>query len=641
VRVDYRPLPAVTSLEGALAAGAPVIWPRGVPRDEVDHTGQHAAVESASQEEEGPATNIHAENHFARGDVSRGFREADVVVERSYRTSRVHQCYLEPHAAVADPDPLGDGLTIYTGTQGQYTVRDEVARILSLPTSRVRVVPMTLGGGFGAKYGLVEPLVGAVALALKRPMRLVLPRSEDFLSTTPAPECVIELKTGARADGTLTALEARVLLDNGVFPAALGGIIAILLGSYYRFPNLKIDCLEVLTNKPQAGFYRAPGAAQATFAIESNIDEMARELGSDPLEFRLQNAVESGDLMSNGSPWPSLGLRQCLEKLRGQPAWLERRRGVNEGIGIAVGGWPCAMSPAASLCRVERDGTVRVHVGSVDISGVNSSMVLVAAEVLGVPPEQVEIVAGDTSSGPFAPGSGGSQITYSVAGAVAAAAREAREKLLRLAADHLEARLDDLELSAGQVQVKGVPSSSVSIGKLAGMAERKAGGPGPIIGQGGAAPEENAPGFVVHLVKVYVDPETGRVTPRRYLAVQDVGFALNPMMIEGQIHGGAVQGIGWALHEALTYDDHGQLLAGSFTEYDLPKAAAVPGIEAVLVENPSPHGPFGARGVGEPPVTAGAAAIANAVRDAVGVRVTELPIRPESLWRALREGDRG
>jgi CO/xanthine dehydrogenase Mo-binding subunit len=637
VLVDYEPLPAVVDPLKALADDSPVIWPNGLPKEGADLTAQHAAVDKETEEEEKEPSNLHAENHFARGDVEQGFKEADIVVERVYKTPIVHQSYMEPHAVVAEPGALGQNVTLYTSTQGQFIVRDETARLLGLPKNKVRVVPMTMGGGFGAKYGLMEPLVGAVALALGRPARMVLTRSEDFLTTTPSPASIIELKTGAKKDGTLTALQARVTMDNGVFPFTLGGIVGILLGGYYKCQNVKIDCFEVLTNKPQGGAYRAPGAPSATFALESNVDEMARALGIDPLEFRMRNAAETGDLMGNGDPWPNIGLRQCLERMREHPAWQGNSKQPNQGVGIAVGGWPCGMSPAAAVCRVDHDGIVRVQVGSVDISGVNSTYPLIAAEILGVSPDQVEIVQGDTRSGPYGPPSGGSQTTYSVAGAVANAAREVRRRLLELAADHFEASADDLEIKDGVVQVRGVPDRTIPIGELADIAENKKGGPGPVIGEGRAAVEENAPGFVVHLAKVQVDPDTGRVELQQYVAIQDVGFALNPTLVEGQIHGGAVQGIGWGLHEAMVYDENGQLLTGTFMDYDMPKAAQVPDIEAILIQNPAPHGPFGARGIGEPPITAGAAAIANAVRDASGARVVELPIRAESVWRALNE----
>lgn len=645
VLIDYEPLPTVVDPELALAADAPVIWPNGLPKDGADLTAQHAAVDKETEDEDREPSNLNAENHFARGNVAEGFKQADVIVERVYRTSIVHQGYMEPHAVVAEPGPLGQSITFYTSTQGQFSVRDETARLLGLPKRQVRVVPMTIGGGFGAKYGLIEPLVGAVALALGRPMRMVLTRSEDFLTTTPAPASIIEVKTGATRDGTITAIQAKVIMDNGVFPFGVGGIVGILLGGYYVCPNVAIDCREVLTNKPQGGAYRAPGAPAATFALESNIDDMARELQIDPLEFRLKNAAVTGSAMGNGDPWPNIGLTACLERMREHPAWQKRTTGTDrtsptgmlEGVGIAVGGWPCGMSPAGAVCRVEGDGTVRVHVGTVDISGVNSSYVLIAAEMIGVSPDQVEIVQGDTRSGPYGPASGGSQTTYSTAGAVANAALEVKKRLLDLASDHFEAAPEDLEINDGIVQVKGVPDQTITIAALAHIAEHKQGGPGPIAGDGRSAIEENAPGFVVHLAKVAVDPETGHTDVQQYVAIQDVGFALNPMLVEGQIQGGVAQGIGWGLHEAMIYDEHGQLLTSTFMDYDLPKATQIPNIDVIMVQNRSPHGPFGARGVGEPPITAGGAAIANAIRDATGARLTELPMRVESVWRALQE----
>jgi CO/xanthine dehydrogenase Mo-binding subunit len=636
VLIDYEPLPAVIDPLKAMAAGAPIVWPGGLPKEDSDLAAAHTAVDK-KEEKEKEITNVHSENHFERGDVEQGFKDAEVVIERTYKIASFHQGYMEPHATVAEPDPFRGSLTIYTSTQGQFLVRDEVSRILGLPKSKVTIVPMTLGGGFGAKYGILDPLIGAVALAVKQPVRIVLTRSEDFLTTTPSQAAVITLKTGAKKDGKLTAIQAKVVLDNGIFAFAMGGIVGALLGGYYKCENVKIECYEVITNKPQTGAYRAPGAPQATFALESNIEDMAQELGIDPLEFRLKNAAEAGDPMGNNDPWPSLGLKECLQQMQEHPAWKNQSKGPNEGIGLAIGGWPSFMGPAAAVCRVDSDGTIRVHVGSVDISGINSSFVLVAAEALGVSPDQIEIIQGDTRSGPYAPNSGGSQVTYSVAGAIDKAAKEVRRKLLELASDHFEASIDDLELKEGKVQVKGVPDRTISISELASIAQSKVGGPGPIMGEGQSAVEVNAPGFVVHLAKVAVDPETGDVVLKQYVAIQDVGFALNPTMVEGQIHGGSVQGIGMGLHEAIIYDEDGQLLTASFMDYDLPKMNTVPNIDTILVHNPAPNGPFGLRGVGEPPIVAGAAALANAIKDATGVRVTELPIRKEVLWQALQD----
>ncbi|MBT5793920.1 MAG: xanthine dehydrogenase family protein molybdopterin-binding subunit [Deltaproteobacteria bacterium] len=633
VFIDYEPLESVIDPIKAMSDQSPTIWPDGLPTEISNLSGAHSAVKAKGESESKSMNNVYASQHFERGDIRKGFIEADIVVEKNYKLNSVHQAYLEPHAVVVEPDIFRGSLTFYTSTQGQFLVRDEVSRILSIPKHKIRVVPMTFGGGFGAKYGILEPLAGAVALTVKRPIRFVLSRSEDLQTTTPSPNVHIFLKTSAKKDGFINALEARIILDNGIFGLPLSGLLATLIGGYYKIENTSIDCYEVNTNKPQIGAYRAPGAPQITFALESNVDEMAEQLGLDKLDFRYQNAVETGDLMGNNEPWPNLGLKSCLDSLRDNPTWKLKVKKANEGIGIAIGGWTSFMGPASAICRVESDGMVRIHVGSVDISGVNSSFVLIAAEVLGVSPNQVEIIQGDTLTGPFAPNSGGSQITYSVSGAVTEAAEEAKNKILQLAADHFEASINDLETHEGLVHVRGVPHKTISIGKLASIAQSKPGGPGPIAGQGQSAIQQNAPCFTVHLAKVSVDRDTGRVTPLQCLAIHDVGYALNPTMVHGQIHGGVVQGIGMALHEAMLYDDEGQLLTGSFMEYDFPKADCVPSIETILIENPSPNGPFGVRGIGEPPIIPVGAAIANAVNDAIGVRCTELPIPSEILWQ--------
>ena len=637
VYVDYEPLPAVVDLAKAIMPESSITWPDGLPKPEEDITAAHAAVAKAEEESDEKLPNVHDETHISRGDVDQAFSAADVVIEKTYKIPIVHQSYLEPHAAVVDPDPFRGSVTIHTSTQGQYAIRGGIANILGLPASKVRISPTDIGGGFGAKYGIIEPLVGSVALAMNRPIKMVLTRSEDFLTTTPAPACHITVKTGATNDGTLTALQVRAIIDNGVFGSPWGGILSLLIGGFYKCDNVKIDCYEVNTHKPQTGAYRAPGAPQASFTLESNMDEMARGLGMDPIEFRLKNAVEEGDLRGDGQPWPHLGAKEVLKRLSEHPTWQNRhQKGANEGVGIAIGGWPCGMASAAAVCKVDNDGVVRVQVGSVDISGLNSSMVLIAAEILGVHPDEVEILQGDTSTGIHAPPSGGSIATSSVANAVIEAANEARRKIVELAADHFEASVDDIELKDSKAQVKGVPDRSITIAQLASMAITKQDGPGPIVGDGMTTLGQNAPGFVAHLVKVHVDPDTGKVTPTEYVAVQDVGFALNPLMVKGQIHGGVVQGIGMGLHEAMVYDDEGELLTASFMDYDIPKPASVPNIEAVLVHNTAPNRPFGARGVGEPPIIAPAAAIVNAVRDATGVRVDEIPVRSETLWRAMQ-----
>ncbi len=633
--VEYEPLPVVPDLATALAPGAPLVWPQGIPRDESNVSGDHAAVELSGADPQALPPNVHSQNDFERGNLAEGFAQSEVVLERTYRTGIVHQGYLEPQACVAIPEPMG-GLTIYTGTQAPRTVHEDVSRLLDLPSSQLRVHPMTLGGGFGGKHGLMEPLAAAIALQLQAPIRLELSRTEDFMTTMPAPACEVWLKMGVDRSGALKALEAKVDVDNGAYAAAWwSALLALLLGGAYQVPNLKIHCQEVVTHKPMAGPYRAPTAQTACFALESHMDDLARELGMDPLEFRLQNASETGDPMVNGQPWPSLSIKESLQALKDHPTWTSRTTEENEAWGLALGVWPCAVGPASAVCRMIPDGTVQVQVGSADVSGVNSSLVLVAAEILSVDPAKVEIVQVDSRTGPVSPPSGGSQVTYSVSGAVSASAQEVRKQLAKLAAEHFEAAEEDLVFEDGTVHVNGLPTQRVSYAQLAKRAESRKGGAGPVIATSSNSVPENAPGVAVHAVKVHVDPETGVVTPKQYLAIQDVGRALNPLLVEGQIQGGVLQGLGWGLWEEMPYDAQGQLQAATFLDYALPRADNGVAVEVMLLENPSPHGPLGIRGVGEPPIVPGGAAIANAVYQAVQVRSTQLPIRPTTLWKQL------
>ncbi len=635
VEVEIDPLPVLIDPLEAMSEDAPRIWPGGRPGARAD-AGAHAA--DVGGPEEAPSarpSNISDHVRYTRGDIAQGFREADLILEFTYRTSAVHQAYIEPHVATAALDPATETLTIWTSTQDPFGVREEVADFLGWPENRIRVIPTPVGGGFGGKFTLLEPLVAALALHVRRPVRLALTRHEEFLVGTPAHASIITLKTGAKRDGTLTALQARVIFDAGAFPGAPHRIAANLLGSFYRFPHYEIEAFEVLTNKPGVGAYRAPGAPQALFALESQMDEMARQLGLDPLEFRLRNVMEEGDELPSGKRYGPIGLRACLEALREHPLWRERRKGPGEGIGLAVGGWHGGLEPAAAMCHVDRDGVVRIYVGAVDLQGTHTAMAQLAATILGVPVEQVRILQGDTDMAPYAGASGGSKTTYTVGLAVQRAAEEARQQILRIASEHLEVAPEDLEIRDGQIYVRGIPEPRMSLGEVAGLSQRFGGKFEPVIGRGSSAQTEQAPGFAAMLVRVHVDPETGHVTVREAVIAQDVGRAINPLLIEGQMHGGAAQGLGWGLWEALRYDENGVALTVSFVDYALPTATEVPPMETHIVEVPSPHGPFGARGVGEPPVVPGAAAVANAIRDATGVRITELPITAERIWTAL------
>jgi len=438
VRVGYEPLTPILDPVQAMADGAASVWPHGL-ESEHDVASTHGPGGPGEACAARAASNVHGHLATRRGDVETGLAESAVVVRRTYCTSRLHQAYLEPHAAVAEFDLVRRELTIHTATQAQFMVRDEVARAVGLPAGQVRVVPMTVGGGFGAKYGVIDPLVGAAAMVVGRPVRLVLTRSEDFLASTPAHSTVIDLELGVGGDGLLRALRARATIDNGAFPWPLASLCIALLGGYYRCPNVSIDAFDVLTTTTPAGAYRAPGAPQVTFALESAIDEAARRLGRDPLELRLANVAGGGDPMGSGGRWPSLGLRQCLERLREHPAWRERSTCPGEGVGVAIGAWPSQAGPASAVCRADGSGRVSVQVGSADISGAHGSLVLVAAEVLQISPGRIDLVQGDTRTGPWAGPAGGSYTTQSLTPAVRAAAEAVRRQLLELAAEHLEA----------------------------------------------------------------------------------------------------------------------------------------------------------------------------------------------------------
>jgi CO/xanthine dehydrogenase Mo-binding subunit len=644
VEVEYEPLPASIDVGEAMRRDAPRVRAASGASGEAE-LGMHGAATGGEQLHEDVGPNVVGTQRFHRGDPARGFAEAAVVVERRFATPMVHQGYLEPRAAVADVDPLGR-LTVWAATQALFFTRSEVCEVLGLAEHQVRIVATPLGGGFGGKFVLLEPLAGALALRLRRPVSLVMTRTEEFLATTPAPPALIELKVGATRDGKLAALQGRAVFDAGAYAGAPLGIALLLMGSYYQVPNLELRGYEVLTHKPGNGAYRAPGAVQGTFAIESVMDELAQALRLDPIELRLRNASRPGDPMVNGQPWPKMGLVQCLERLRAERDRFaagsapEPDGRVRRGTAMAIGGWLGGIEPANAACRLDRDGTLSVLVGTVDMSGTNTALAQIAAEAFGLPVEDVHVVSGDSDSAPYAGASGGSKITYTVGLAVERAARDARRQLLLIAADVLEAAVDDLEIVDRAVRVRGVPGRAVSLADLAKASMQFGAKYEPVFGRGGSATVARSPAFAGHLTEVEVDTETGAVRVTRHLTVQDVGRAINPAAVEGQIQGGVVQGLGWALLERMPYDAKGQLLAATLMEYALPQSDQAPRIEAVLVEVPSNHGPFGAKGVGEPPVVAAPAAIANAVAAAVGRRFTELPITGPAILAAL-DGDRG
>jgi CO/xanthine dehydrogenase Mo-binding subunit len=611
--------------------------------------GEHAAIPQAGTEvrEEEHSQNVSQTPPLKAGDIEAGLREAEVVVECSYRTHPVHQSYMEPQSVTIAPSHSGHHLVIWPSTQGMFNVRSAVASALKMPERQIRVEPVPIGGGFGGKETLVEPLVAAVASRLRKPVRLVYTRQEDLLAGNPAPQTVMTIKLGAKRDGTLTAIQARMILDAGAYPNPLAGFSGFHFCGIYRCPNLDIRCDVVQTNKPGTGAYRAPAGPQAYFAMESTVQELCQQLGMDPIQFRQVNALKEGDPNIWQGRWPRIGLLECLDQIQQHPLWLQREQAKQEapaelkgwkiGIGVAVGGWPGGTEPAAALCRLEQDGTFTVVVGSVDLSGSDASLALIAAEDLNLPAEAVNVTHDSTDSMPYSGLSAGSKTIYTVGSAVQAAARDARTQVFTIAAEMLEASAEDLELRDGNVMVKGVPEKVITLQQIAANSMRFGAPYEPVYGRGRSANRVSSPMFTAHLAKVAVDPETGEVRVLDYIAAQDVGRAINPAEVKGQIHGGVVQGIGWALLEGMTYDEQGQLLTSTLMDYALPHSQDVPPITPLLVEVPSELGPFGAKGVGEPPVVPVAAVIAIAIRDAVGVRMTQLPMTPERVFAALKE----
>jgi CO/xanthine dehydrogenase Mo-binding subunit len=630
VEVDFEAMPAVAGPDQAMRDDAPEVLEADAEGSEGDASMHGAATESESEPLQRPR-NVSSVATFKRGDVDAGLAEADAVIKASYRIAGVHHSFIEPHVSMVRPEP-GGGVTIWAPTQGPFLIRDEIAKVLDLAPHEVRVISMPVGGGFGGKVMLLETLLVLLARKVRRPLRLALTRQQEFLLGRPAPAARFEIELGAKRDGTLTALRALYDYDNGATGGWHAGITGSFLGGTYRIPNFDITGYEVATNKTPTDAYRAPGAPQAYFALESAMDELASKLGMDPIELRLHNASREGDPNAEDEPWPRIAMVECLEAARRHPLYTAPV-GPGEGVGVALGSWGGARTPAAAGCRVEPDGTVSILIGTPDISGSSTGLAMIAAEAFGISAEKVRVDIGDTTVAPHGPMAAGSQTTYSLGGAVYEAALEARRQLLEIATAELEAAPEDLEIVDGRVTVKGVPERFVEIKKLVALSTEFMGRHRPIEAMGRSAVQGASPAFTVHLARVRADPETGAFQVTGYAAIQDVGRAINRPEAEAQVHGGAVQSLGRALGEQLVYDAEGQLRSGSFLDYEIPTVDQVPLIDVELVEVPSPVGPLGAKGVGEPPAIPGPAALTNALARATGIRVREVPVDRSALVR--------
>jgi CO/xanthine dehydrogenase Mo-binding subunit len=646
IDVTYEVLPVAVDPVRSMQPGAPPVADAGTEADTSEALAHAAVALAPSESKPAKAINISQQARVQRGDVAKGLAESDLVLEHTYRVPMVHQGYLEPHAVLAQWDTTGL-LTLWASTQGSFNTRSEVADVLGIPENRIRVIPIECGGGFGGKIrALCEPITALLARATGRPVRYVMTRREELQAGMPAPQVIIRLKTGVKRDGTLMALEAETILDTGAFSGTVLAVSAVFLGSMYRWPAFDIRGYEVLTHKPSVAAYRAPAAPQTVFAIESHMEQIARALDLDPIEFRMRHLIRAGDPMVNGQPWPQNGAQEVLGRIAAHPWWTTRAewtaatgRGgdarTRRGVGLALGGWLGGLQPTSATVRLNPDGSLSVLTGQVDIAGTNIALAQIAASAYGVDVDQVRITTGDTDSAPVTGLSAGSKTVYTVGTAVLQAAEDAQRQTLDIAAKELEASVHDLEIADGRVSVRGMPDRGITLAQIGKKGNLYMSKTPPVLGVSRPAFSQQAPGFAAQLARIEVDTDTGEVVLHDFAVVQDVGRAINPLGVEGQMQGGAVQSLGMALTEGLEFDEGGRLTNPSLLDYRKLTAADLPDIETIIVEVPSPSGPFGARGVGEPPIVPAPAAIANAIQDATGLRITELPLSPERIALGL------
>jgi 4-hydroxybenzoyl-CoA reductase alpha subunit len=634
IQVEYEELPAVFDPLEAMRPEAPLIHDK--PK------------------------NIVSEFHLTRGDVEEAFKESDFVHSASYFTSQVYQAYLEPMACVTDIDPTGK-LTFYLATQIPSMTRLTYAKALNLPLEKIRVVVPYYGGAFGAKMETNLHLIAAI-LSQKtgRPVRMVNPRQEDFMAGNPRVPMYIDLRIGVKKDGTLMGKEVHVIGAAGgraVYSMVIVATACYRVDSLYRFQNLKTKGLTVYTNTVPTSCFRGFGNAQMTFALESSMDMIAEAIGMDPAELRIRNGVRTGDVSIHGWKIGSSGLAECIDKATEASHWKEKRaeKRFPRGIGLAccnhVSGnraFAREFDGGAGLVRIGREGKVLVYHGESDMGqGQKTVFAQIVAEELGVPLDWVEVAWVDTEVSPFGMGSFATRGTVFGGNGVKAAAAEARRQILELAAEMLEANPVDLEIKEGMIFVKGAPEKSLPFKRAAEEGLYRRGG-APIVGTGFWVPDTVLPDpvtkygnispaypFACHIAEVEVDTETGQVNLLNYVAAHDVGRAINPQTTEGQIHGGVAQGIGWALMENMI-TEKGRILNPNFRDYVVPGPLDLPPIKSILVEPIDPNGPFGAKGIGEPALNPVPAAVANAIYHAIGVRITELPITPEKILKALK-----
>ena len=636
IEVVYEPLPAVLDLEAALAPGAPLV-----------HEEWHSYTAIPILHRDG---NVCNRARIVVGDIERGFEEADRIFEHRFRTGMVHQGYTEPRAAVAQWDSSGT-VTVWSNTQLPFEVQNTLAEILQTPPSKIRVVVPGIGGGFGGKLRVgVEHVAAFLAKKTGRAVKVITTSEEELTAAYPRQGTVVELKTGVTNDGRIVAKEGRIWFDTGAFAGSGPGVASVatlVLAGPYKIPNLRLEGFAVYTNKTNCGSFRAPSGPQANFAVESQMDIIADALGLDPLELRLKNIVREGDEGPTGQMLNAVGLEECLRKAADAIGWSDRRPGKWRGKGLACGWWTTTGGSSGVYVKINPDGTVALNTGAAEIgTAALTGAAQVLAEELTVDLADISVVSADTFSTPFDFGAQGSRTAFAVGNACRAAVADLKPRIFALAAAQLGVEAEACALADKHVVADG---KRVSLADLARLSQQTGGGliaQGTFIApptaydakrvEGHVYPAFHSPSFHAHAVDLSIDPETGDVTIHKYVVAQDVGFAMNPTYIEGQIEGGVAQGLGQALSEEIVYEN-GRVLNPNLTDYKMPTTLDMPRVETILVQHPSLVGPYGAKGVGEPPNIEPPAAVANAVAAATGLRLTSLPITAEHIALALRD----
>ena len=628
IDIDYEVLPPILDVMDAVKDDAPLVHERLANQ----YNAASRAGGTRSDDDTEKSTNIANRFEHKLGDLDKGFQEADVIVEKEVSTVAVHQGYIEPHSATAMWHQDGN-LTIWSSSQGHFSVRDNTARMLEIPVSRVKAIPMEIGGGFGAKLAIyLEPVAALLARKAAAPVKITMSRGEVFEGTGPTSGTNIRVKLGATRDGKLVAAEAHLYFEAGAFPGSPVPGGAQCMMAAYDIPNAYIEGFDVVVNRPKTSAYRAPGSPAAAFAMETAVDELCEKLEMDPLEFRLLNSAREGTRRVTGPLMPLVGFVETLEAAKAHPHYGSGLDGKYRGRGIATGFWGNGTGPSCATATVNPDGTVNLIEGSPDIGGTRASVSQQLAEVLGISAEDVKPQVGDTETIGFTSNTGGSGVTFKTGWASYEAALDIKQQMINRAARIWEVSSEDVEYSGGVLQHKSDPELRLTFRQ---MAARQNGTGGPIVGRAGVNPGGAGPSIATHIVDVEVDPETGKVEILRYTAVQDAGKAIHPSYVEGQIQGGVAQGIGWALNEEYFVNDQGHMLNSSFLDYRMPISLDLPMIDTVIVEMANPAHPYGVRGVGEVPIVPPMAAISNAIYNAIGVRLNELPMNPGRILQAL------